>query len=151
MDSRATEWLQERARLQRDLRTAQAEIGSLQKRDEANRARAARAQERLDVLTQSLRTHPPPPSHGVAAPLLGAGGGLCLAAGLTLTARLAAPSRLGALTSLFLSFAYLGFAVPFGMAVTARATTATVPLAAAAALAALLTLRLAPVARAGRL
>ena len=71
MDSRATEWLQERARLQRDLRTAQAEIGSLQKRDEANRARAARAQERLDVLTQSLRTHPPPPSHGVAAPLLG--------------------------------------------------------------------------------
>ncbi|MDT0276383.1 MFS transporter [Blastococcus goldschmidtiae] len=87
----------------------------------------------------------------LAAPLLGAGGGLCLAAGLTLTARLAAPSRLGALTSLFLSFAYLGFAAPFVIAVVARATTATLPLAAAAALAALLTLRLVPVASSGRL
>ncbi|MCF6742735.1 MFS transporter [Blastococcus sp. KM273128] len=87
----------------------------------------------------------------LAAPLLGAGGGLCLAAGLTLTARLAAPGRLGALTSLFLSFAYLGFAAPFAIAVAARATTATLPLTAAAALAALLALRLAPVARAGRL
>ncbi|SEL55207.1 Predicted arabinose efflux permease, MFS family [Blastococcus sp. DSM 46786] len=87
----------------------------------------------------------------LAAPLLGAGGGLCLAAGLTLTARLAAPSRLGALTSLFLSFAYLGFAAPFAMAVAAGATTATLPLAAAAALAAMLALRLVPVARAGQL
>jgi Major Facilitator Superfamily len=87
----------------------------------------------------------------VAAPLLGAGGGLCLAAGLTLTARLAAPGRLGALTSLFLSFAYLGFAAPFAMAVAARATSATLPLAAAAGLTALLALRLVPVARAGRL
>jgi hypothetical protein len=87
----------------------------------------------------------------VAAPLLGSGGGLCLAAGLTLTARLAAPGRLGALTSLFLSFAYLGFAAPFVMAVAARASTATLPLAAAAALAGLLTLRLVPAARAGRL
>ena len=57
----------------------------------------------------------------VAAPLLGAGGGLCLAAGLTLTARLAAPGRLGALTSLFLACAYIGFAAPFVMAVAARA------------------------------
>ncbi|MGY1837487.1 MFS transporter [Blastococcus sp. SYSU DS0510] len=87
----------------------------------------------------------------LAAPLLGAGGGLCLAAGLTLTARLAPPARLGALTSVFLSFAYLGFAAPFAMAVAARATSATLPLAAAAGLAALLALRLVPVARAGRL
>ena len=86
-----------------------------------------------------------------AAPLLGAGGGLCLAAGLTLTARLAAPSRLGALTSLFLACAYVGFAAPFAMAVAARATSATVPLAAAAGLTGLLTLRLLPVARGGRL
>ena len=86
-----------------------------------------------------------------AAPLLGAGGGLCLAAGLTLTARLAAPSRLGALTALFLAIAYLGFAVPFVMAVIARATSATVPLVAAAALTGLLFLRLLPPARRGLL
>jgi predicted MFS family arabinose efflux permease len=86
-----------------------------------------------------------------AAPLLGAGGGLCLAAGLTLTARLAAPSRLGALTSLFLACAYVGFAAPFAMAVTARATTAAVPLAAAAGLSAALAVRLLPVAHGGRL
>ncbi len=85
-----------------------------------------------------------------AAPLLGAGGGLCLAAGLTLTARLAAPARLGALTSLFLACAYVGFAAPFVMAVAARASSATVPLAAAAGLTGLLTLRLLPVARARR-
>ncbi len=85
-----------------------------------------------------------------AAPLLGAGGGLCLAAGLTLTARLAAPARLGALTSLFLACAYVGFAAPFAMAVAARASSPTVPLAAAAGLAGLLTLRLLPVARARR-
>ena len=87
----------------------------------------------------------------LAAPLLGAGGGLSLAAGLTLTARLAAPARLGALTSLFLACAYLGFAAPFAMAVAARASSASVPLAVAAALAGALALRLLPVARAGRL
>jgi hypothetical protein len=87
----------------------------------------------------------------LAAPLLGAGGGLCLAAGLTLTARLAAPARLGALTSLFLACAYVGFAAPFAMAVAARAASAPVPLAVAAALAGALALRLLPVARAGRL
>jgi predicted MFS family arabinose efflux permease len=87
----------------------------------------------------------------VAAPLLGSGGGLCLAAGLTLTARLAAPTRLGALTALFLAIAYVGFAVPFVMAVAARATSATVPLAAAAAITGLLALRLLLPARRGRL
>jgi Major Facilitator Superfamily len=87
----------------------------------------------------------------VAAPLLGSGGGLCLAAGLTLTARLAAPSRLGALTALFLAIAYIGFAVPFVMAVAARATSATVPLAAAAGITGLLALRLLLPARRGQL
>jgi hypothetical protein len=78
----------------------------------------------------------------VSAPLLGSGGGLCLAAGLTLTARLAAPGRLGALTALFLASAYIGFAVPFVMAVVARDTSATVPLAAAAGITGLLAVRL---------
>jgi MFS family permease len=86
-----------------------------------------------------------------AAPLLGAGGGLCLAAGLTLTARLAAPTRRGALTSLFLACAYVGFAAPFVMAVAARSSSATVPLAAAAGLTGLLCLRLLPPARRGQL
>lgn len=85
------------------------------------------------------------------APLLGSGGGLCLAAGLTLTARLAAPTRLGALTALFLAIAYLGFAVPFLMAVLAGATSPATPLAAAAAVTAVLTLRLLPVARRRRM
>ena len=83
----------------------------------------------------------------VAAPLLGAGSGLCLAAGLTLTARLAAPARLGALTSLFLAFAYLGFAAPFVIATVAEATGPTLPLTVAAALCGLLALRLLPAVR----
>jgi MFS family permease len=85
------------------------------------------------------------------APLLGSGGGLCLAAGLTLTARLAAPTRRGALTALFLAIAYLGFAVPFLMAVIAGATSPATPLAAAAVVTGLLVLRLLPVARRRRL
>jgi hypothetical protein len=87
----------------------------------------------------------------LTAPLLGSGGGLCLAAGLTLTALLAAPTRRGALTALFLAIAYLGFAVPFLMAVAAGATSPVVPLAAAAGLTALLAVRLLPVARRGQL
>jgi hypothetical protein len=87
----------------------------------------------------------------VTAPLLGSGGGLCLAAGLTLTGRLAAPTRRGALTALFLACAYLGFAVPFIMAVGARASSSVVPLVVAAVLTGLLVLRLLPVARRGRL
>jgi hypothetical protein len=86
-----------------------------------------------------------------AAPLLGAGGGLCLAAGLTVTGRLAAPTRRGELTSVFLACAYLGFAVPFLMATAARSAPAWLPLQVAAALTALLALRLVPVARRGRI
>ena len=87
----------------------------------------------------------------VTAPLLGSGGGLSLAAGLTLTGRLAAPTRLGALTALFLACAYLGFAVPFVMAVGARASSSVVPLGVASLLTGLLVLRLLPAARSGRL
>ena len=85
------------------------------------------------------------------APLLGSGGGLCLAAGLVLTARLAAPTRRGALTALFLAIAYLGFAVPFVMAVIARATSSATPFGIAAVVTAVLALRLLPVARSNRL
>ena len=44
--------------------------------------------------------------------LMGAGGGLCLTAGLTLTARLAPPHARGAMNSAFYAFAYLGFGTP---------------------------------------
>jgi hypothetical protein len=85
------------------------------------------------------------------APLLGAGAGLCLAAGLTLTNRLAAPSRRGAFSSLFLAIAYVGFAAPFAVATAAQASRPAVPLLVAACLSALLAVRLVPVARSGRL
>ncbi|WP_448624773.1 MFS transporter [Geodermatophilus sp. URMC 64] len=87
----------------------------------------------------------------VAAPLLGAGGGLCLAAGLTLTARLAAPTRRGALTSVFLALAYVGFAAPFLLTAGARLGSATAVLAVAAGLTGLLAVRLVRPARRGRL
>ena len=50
------------------------------------------------------------------AVLLGAGGGLCLAAGLALTARLAPPHTRGAMNSAFYAFAYAGFGVPLLLA-----------------------------------
>ncbi|SDY62497.1 Predicted arabinose efflux permease, MFS family [Modestobacter sp. DSM 44400] len=86
-----------------------------------------------------------------AAPLLGSASGLCLAAGLTLTARLAPVTRRGALTSLFLACAYVGFAAPFLTATAARATSASLPLAVASGLTGLLAVRLVPVARRRRL
>jgi MFS family permease len=46
------------------------------------------------------------------AVLMGAGGGLCLTAGLTLTARLAPPHARGAMNSAFYAFAYTGFGTP---------------------------------------
>lgn len=51
-----------------------------------------------------------------AAVLLGAGGGLCLTAGLTLTARLAPPETRGAMNSAFYAFAYIGFGTPLLLA-----------------------------------
>lgn len=86
-----------------------------------------------------------------ASPLLGAGGGLCLAAGLTLTARLAPATRRGALTSLFLACAYIGFGAPFVIASVARATSPALPLTVAAGLAVALAVRLVPAARDARL
>jgi MFS family permease len=51
-----------------------------------------------------------------AAALMGAGGGLCLTAGLTLTARLAPPHTRGAMNSAFYAFAYAGFGTPLLLA-----------------------------------
>ncbi|TQN44175.1 putative MFS family arabinose efflux permease [Blastococcus colisei] len=51
-----------------------------------------------------------------AAALLGAGGGLCLTAGLTLTAQLAPPATRGAMNSAFYAFAYIGFGTPLLLA-----------------------------------
>ena len=57
------------------------------------------------------------------------------------------PVRLGALTSLFLAFAYVGFAAPFVIATAAEATRPTLPLTVAAVLSGLLALRLLPAVR----
>ncbi|MGY1605267.1 MFS transporter [Geodermatophilus sp. SYSU D00815] len=51
-----------------------------------------------------------------SAVLLGAGGGLCLTSGLTLTARLAPPHTRGAVNSAFYAFAYAGFGTPLLLA-----------------------------------
>jgi MFS family permease len=51
-----------------------------------------------------------------AAALMGGGGGLCLTAGLTLTARLAPPHTRGAMNSAFYAFAYAGFGTPLLLA-----------------------------------
>jgi hypothetical protein len=51
-----------------------------------------------------------------ASVLLGASGGLCLTAGLTLTARLAPPQARGAMNSAFYAFAYAGFGTPLFLA-----------------------------------
>jgi MFS family permease len=87
----------------------------------------------------------------VAAPLFGAGSGFCLAAGLTLTGRMAAPTRRGALTAVFLALAYVGFAAPYVVTATARRTSGWLPLVVAGVLTAVLTLRLVRPARLGRL
>ena len=68
------------------------------------------------VLTQSSTLLLP------TAVLLGGGGGLCLTAGLTLTARLAPPETRGAMNSAFYAFAYAGFGVPLLLAWLGEAT-----------------------------
>ena len=82
--------------------------------------------------------------------LLGSGGGLALAAGLALTARLARPGRRGALSAVFLGCAYVGFGAPYVVAVAAQASRVEVPLAVAALLAALLAVRLLVATRRGQ-
>lgn len=83
--------------------------------------------------------------------LLGAGSGWSLAAGLALTSRLAPAGRRGALTGIFYTWAYLGFAAPFVVTSVARQVGAVPPLAVLTALTSLLAVRLLPLARAGRL
>lgn len=83
--------------------------------------------------------------------LLGAGGGWSLASGLALTSRLAPAARRGALTGIFYTTAYLGFAAPFIVTSAAAAYGTVPPLLVATALTALLALRLVAPARQGRL
>ncbi len=87
----------------------------------------------------------------VAAPLFGAGSGLCLAAGLATIAAIAPARHRGALTSWFLACAYAGFAAPFLLAAAARHVPGQIPLAVGAVLTGLITLRLLPAARARRI
>lgn len=91
-----------------------------------------------------------PPVLLAAALTLGSGGGLVLSAGLGLAARLAQPSRRGALAATFLATAYLGFSTPFLTAVLAEATRVEVPLALLTGLSALLLLRLVLATRKGQ-
>lgn len=64
-----------------------------------------------------------------AAALLGCGYGACLAAGLTLTERLAHPRERGALNATFYAAAYLGFGAPYVASLVARRTGFALPLA----------------------
>ena len=66
--------------------------------------------------------------------LLGAGYGLCLAAGLTHVGELAAPTARGALTGTFYACAYLGFFVPLGLSLAGGAGGFAGPVAGLAAL-----------------
>lgn len=76
------------------------------------------------------------------AMLLGAGYGLCLAAGLTAAEHLAAPEARGALTASFYAVAYLGFAAPVLVAAAARGGGFALPLGVVAAGSAILALLL---------
>ncbi len=91
-----------------------------------------------------------PPLLLAAALLLGSGGGLALAAGLGLTARLAQPTRRGALSATFLGCAYVGFCAPFIPAVLAARAAVQVPLTLLTGLAALLAVRLVRATRKGQ-
>ena len=91
-----------------------------------------------------------PPLLLLSSLLLGSGGGLALAAGLSLTARLARPGRRGALSAVFLGCAYIGFGAPYVVAVAAQATSVEVPLAVGAGVAGLLAVRLLVATRRGQ-
>lgn len=83
--------------------------------------------------------------------LLGAGSGWSLAAGLALTGRLAPAERRGALTGIFYTCAYTGFAAPFLVTSAARTAGPVLPLVLVTGLTGVLALRLVPAARRGRL
>ncbi len=92
-----------------------------------------------------------PPVLLAAALLLGASGGLMLAAGLALTARLARPDRRGTLGAVFYAFAYVGFGMPYVVAVGAAASRVEVPLLVGAVVASLVLARLVVATRRGDL
>jgi len=73
-----------------------------------------------------------------------------MTSGLALTGRLAPAERRGALTGIFYTCAYLGFAAPFALARVSAYDGPALPLALSAVLAAGLAARLVPVARRGR-
>jgi MFS family permease len=73
-----------------------------------------------------------------AGVLLGVGSGLCLSAGLALTARLAPPETRGAMNSAFFAFAYAGFGAPLLLAYLTGRFSSTVALAGIAGLFALI-------------
>lgn len=79
----------------------------------------------------------------VAGSLLGAGGGLCLNAGLTHVHELSTPATRGACNGLFYTWAYLGFAAPFLTTAFVDSDALAVPLLVLAGLAATATLWLA--------
>ena len=85
-----------------------------------------------------------------AAVLLGAGGGGALAAGIATVTRLAEPTRLGTLSAVFYSSAYLGFSAPYLYSVSAQATGVALPLVVASVVIGLLAVRLAVAARQAR-
>ncbi|MEJ8278556.1 MFS transporter [Pseudonocardia spirodelae] len=90
------------------------------------------------TLTALLAPAGPAAVAGVAGAglLLGAGGGLCLNAGLTLVARLAPESGRGATNGLFYTAAYTGFATPFLATAFVATTALALPLAVLAVVAA---------------
>jgi hypothetical protein len=83
-----------------------------------------------------------------AALVLGAGGGLALAAGLARLPALAREGRLATVSSGFYASAYVGFGTPFLLAEVSRSRGVVAPLATLAVLSALLTLRQAAAVRA---
>lgn len=74
----------------------------------------------------------------VVAPLLGAGYGLSLAAGLTAAEHLAVPEARGAITASFYAVAYLGFAAPLAVSSAAAGVDFAAPLLVSVALTAAL-------------
>lgn len=86
-----------------------------------------------------------------SALLLGAGSGWALASGLALVLRLAPVARRGALTGIFYTIAYVGFASPYVITAAAGTGSGVTPLLVAAVLAGALAVRLVRPATAGRL
>jgi len=80
----------------------------------------------------------------VVAPVLGAAYGVAMTAGLQAVQRLARPDARGGITGLYYVLTYLGFALPYALALATRATAPAVALGITAGLAAAAALVLAP-------